>query len=792
MSTDKTRLEIGHVLFIDIVGYSKLLLKQQSELLRELNEIVSGTNEFRQAESAGKLIRLPTGDGMALVFRTNPEAPAECAVEIARQVKNHPRIQLRMGVHSGPVNAVTDVNDRSNVAGAGINMAQRVMDCGDAGHILLSKHVAEDLEQDERWRPLLHDLGTCEVKHGVRVGVTNLYSDEVGNPQLPKKFQALQKHRSRVRWAEVAIALLVLGAIAAAFLFVLRRPTRSALSVAEKSIAVLPFENLSEEKANAFFADGVQDEILTDLAKIADLKVISRTSVMQYKSGLARNLRKIGEELGVAHVVEGSVQRAANKVRVIAQLIDARNDAHLWAQTYDRDLADVFAIQSEIAKAIADQLQAKLSPNEKKAIEQPPTTDLAAFDLYSRAKSLLLTVSFSVANDPDLRKAVELLDEAVKRDPSFFDAYCQLAYAHENLYAVRASDHTPARLALAEAAVQAATRLRPDAAETHFARAQYLYYGLRDYAGALAELEIARRALPNDPRLFELTGYILRRRGQQEEGLQNLERAVELDPRNFFTLQQIALSYLNLRRYAESIAALDRALAIVPDNAETRANRGAFYLYWKADTRPLRQTIDSILAQGPSAIANAADTWFACALAEHDSAAAERALVALGDNPCWGETPILLSRSFGEGLLARMTKDEARARIAFEAARAQQEKIVQAQPDYGPALCVLAMIDAGLGRRELALEEGRRAIALMPIEKDVSNGSLVLQYFAITVAWTGEKDLALQQLETGARAPTASFALTYGALKLLPFWDPLRGDPRFEKIVASLAPKETK
>ena len=297
-------------------------------------------------------------------------------------------------------------------------------------------------------------------------------------------------------------------------------PNESKSVINAKSIAVLPFENLSEEKANAYFTDGVQDEILTDLAKIADLKVISRTSVMQYKSGVARNLRKIGEELGVAHVVEGSVQRAANKIRVNAQLIDARNDAHLWAQTYDRDLADVFAIQSEIAKAIADQLQAKLSPNEKKAIEQPPTTDLAAFDLYSRAKSLLLTASFSATGEPDLRKAIELLDEAVKRDPSFFDAYCQLAYAHEYLYAVTGSDHTPARLALAEAALQAATRLRPDAAETHLARAQYLYYGLRDYAGALAELEIARRALPNDPRLFELTGYILRRRGQQEEGLQ--------------------------------------------------------------------------------------------------------------------------------------------------------------------------------------------------------------------------------------------------------------------------------
>ena len=502
-----------------------------------------------------------------------------------------------------------------------------------------------------------------------------------------------------------------------------------------------------------------------------------------------RNLREIGKELGVAHLLEGSVQRDAKRVRVNAQLIDARTDAHLWAQTYDRDLADVFAIQSEIAKAIADQLQAKLSPNEKKAIEQPPTTDLAAFDLYSRAKSLLLTANISVTGDPDLRKAIELLDEAVKRDSSFFDAYCRLAYAHEQLYAIMGFDHTRARLALAEAALQAATRLRPDAAETHLARAQYLYFGLRDYAGALAELEIARRALPNDPRLFELTGYILRRRGQQEEGLQNLQRAAELDPRNFSIFQQIALSYQQLGRYAEAIAALDRALAIVPENAETRAFHGEFYVCWKADTRPLHQTIDAILAQGPGAIASAAVIWFVCALAERDSAAAERALVALGDNPSWSEGVITLSRSFGEGLLARMTKDEARARTAFEAARAQQEKIVQAQPDYGPALCVLGLIDAALGRKDLALDEGRRAIALTPLEKDVKTAARVLQYFAITAAWAGEKELALQQLEAGLRAPVASFMLSYGALKLLPFWDPLRGDPRFEKIVASLAPK---
>src|SRR5216117_1586432 len=639
MSTEvkkEIELEIAHVLFLDIVGYSKLSVNEQHARVDELNRIVRASEQFQKAEAANRILKIPTGDGMALAFYKSPEEPAQCAFEISRALKDNPRLQVRMGIHSGPVSGVVDVNERTNVAGAGINLAQRVMDCGDAGHILLSHHVAEDLAEYERWRPFLHDIGTFEVKHGARVSVTNLYSDEVGNPNLPSKLQAFKKHHARVRWAAVAIGLLVVAALGAVVLSFLRKgPARSLATAVEKSIAVLPFENLSEEKQNAYFTDGVQNEILTDLAKIADLKVISRTSVMQYKSGLARNLTKIGEELGVAHVVEGSVQRAANKVRVNAQLIDARNDAHLWAQTYDRDLADVFAIQSEIAKAIADQLQAKLSPNEKKAIEQPPTTDLTAFDLYSRAKSLVLTAGLSATGEPDERKAIELLDEAVKRDPSFFDAYCQLAFAHEQLYAITGFDHTPARLALAEAAVQAATRLRPDAAETHLARAQYLYYGLRDYAGALAELEIARRALPNDPRLFEWTGYILRRRGQQEEGLQNLQRAVELDPRNFDTLQEIAVSYQFVGRYADSIAAMDRALTIIPDNIDARIAGAQLYVYWKADTRPLRQTIDAALAQGPGAIVTVATSWFDCALVERDPAAAERALVALGDNPCW-------------------------------------------------------------------------------------------------------------------------------------------------------------
>src|SRR5213596_403968 len=778
-------LEIAHVLFLDIVGYSKLSVNEQHARVEELNEIVRLSEQFRKAEAASRLLKISTGDGMALVFYKSPEEPAQCAVEISRALKDNARLQVRMGIHSGPVSGVVDVNERTNVAGGGINTAQRVMDCGDSGHILRSRHVAEDLAEYERWRPFLHDIGTFELKHGVPVSVSNLYSDEVGNANLPTKLQAVRKRRAHVRWAEIGAALIVLGAIIAGVFFFARGPTTSALRVLDKSIAVLPFENRSEDKANAYFTDGVQDEILTDLAKIADLKVISRTSVLQYKSGVARNLREIAQQLGVANVVEGSVQRSGNRVRVNAQLIDARNDAHLWAQTYDRDLADVFAIQSEIAKAIADQLQAKLSPAEKNAIEERPTTDVAAFELYSRAKDLILNTGFSAISAQNLLAGIDLLNQALARDPSFFAAQCQLAYAHDTLYAL-GTDHTPARLALADKALRAASQLRPDAGETHLARANHLYLAYRDYDGALAELEIVRGTMPNSPRVFELTGFIARRRGANDEGLRNLERAVALDPRNFFTIQQLAISYAKLRRFADEIAILDRALSIKPDDAETKAGRALVFLDWKGDTRPLHQTIDEIRAKNPEAVKSVADVWFLCALADRDASGAETALDALGD-ATFGDDQVQFDAAFGRGLLGRMLKDENKARSAFEASRPEQEKIVQEQAEFGPAVCILALIDAGLGRKEEALREIRRALELVPMEKDSTNAIHMIHYSAIVYAWVGEKDLALQNLAKAAQLPGF---LNYGRLKLLPWYDPLRGDPRFEKIVASLAPKD--
>jgi TolB-like protein/Tfp pilus assembly protein PilF len=802
----KLRLEIAHVLFMDIVGYSKLLIDEQSEALTELNQIVRNTEAAREAEAAGRLIILPTGDGMALVFTGSIEEPVECALEISQTLRAQPSLPVRMGVHSGPVHHQADVNQRENIAGAGINIAQRVMDCGDAGHILVSKRVADDLAQYRRWQPYLHELGDFEVKHGVVLSVVNLYADVVGNSEPPQKFRGRLKGKAtgasvqrglRISWPTIVILLLTAIIIAGAILF-FRRPTArvssgasspppkenaTSTAASEKSIAVLPFDNLSEDKANAFFTDGVQDQILTALAKVADLKVISRTSVMQYKTGQPRNLREIAEQLGVTHVLEGSVQRAGNKVRVNAQLINAHTDAHEWADNYDRPVDDVFAIQSEIAKAIADQLQAKLSPNEKKAIEQAPTADVTAFDLYSRGRTLMYSVAFSAIAGKNLLEAVDLLNQALARDPSFFLAQCQVALAHDNIYFLLGTDHTPARLAAAEAAVEAAFRLRPDAGEAHLARAEHLYRGYLDYDGALAELEIARRTLPNEPRVPELAGYILRRQGKHEEGVRSLQRALELDPRNFFTLQQIALSYLMLNRYPEQISVLDRALAIKPDDVETRATRAEIDFDQKADTRPLHETIASI--QQKDALAKIADTWLLCALAERDATAGKAALAALADNT-FGENATQFSAKFGEGLLARALKDETGARPAFTAARAEQEKLVQAQVNYGPALMNLALIDAGLGRKEDALREARRAVELMPVTKDALNGADMLQYFAVTAAWVGEKDLACEQLEASMRFPSTR---SYGRFKLLPWWDPLRGDPRFEKIVQSLAPK---
>src|SRR5438105_396336 len=555
------------------------------------------------------------------------------------------------------------------------------------------------------------------------------------------------------RWVRSAVAVAVLLIALVAVLATYRLRNSPATSILEKSIAVLPFENLSDDKANSYFADGMQDEILNDLAKVADLKIVSRTSVMQYKSGTPRNLRDIAHQLGVSHVVEGSVERSGRHVHINAQLIDARSDHHVWGQTYDRELSDIFAIQSEIAKTIADQLRAKLSPDETKAIERPPTSDITAFDLYTRAKNIQLGTTIRSTEKTDLLNVVHLLNQAIERDAAFFDAYCQLAYSHDMLY-FSGYDHTPARLAQAEAAVHTAFHLRPEAGEAHLARARNLYYGYLEYDGALAELEAARQSLPNNARLLELIGYILRRQGRWNESTENLERAIDLDPRNVFMLQQIALSYDYLRRYADEKLTLDRVLAIVQHETETQAARACMEFSWHADSKPLHQLIDSVRATNSALLPAIGDAWLISTLAERDSDAATSALQAFGENkPHLSSDNVPLTGLFVEGLIERMTKDDAKARSVFAAARSEQEKAVQAQPNYGPAVCLLGLIDAGLGRKEEALREGRRAVELLPVEKDLLNGAALLKYLAINAAWVGEKDLACEQLTIAIPRP---------------------------------------
>jgi serine/threonine protein kinase/Tfp pilus assembly protein PilF len=544
-------------------------------------------------------------------------------------------------------------------------------------------------------------------------------------------------------------------------------------------IAVLPFENMSEQKEDSAFADGVQDDILTKLAKIADLKVISRTSVMDYRG--KRNLRQIGNELRVSHVLEGSVRRTGTHLRLNAQLINARTDTHVWVEQYDRDLNDLFSIQTEIAQKVAERLNARITAAERLAIEENPTTDLVAFELCSRARNLF-GIAFQMA---DMLQAIDLLNQAVARDSSFLKAYYLLARAHDQLYFF-GLDHTPARLAMAEAAVQKAFRIRPNAGEAHVARAAHLYNGYLDYDGALAELEIARRSLPNDSLIFQAMGLIQRRQGRWEESMRNFERAIELDPRSLITLRNIGDSYGAVRRYAEQKSKLDRMLTIAPNNLAIKANRASVEVDWKADTRPLHQLIDEIRATNPAAMPKIADFLLGCALAERDVAAAKDAVMAAGANPPFTDDPVHFTRPFAEGVIARMTNDEHKAQLAFTAARVEQEKIVQAQPDYGPAWCALGVIDAALGRKEEALREGRRAVELLPVEKDAVYGMVMIKYLAMIAAWVGEKDLACEQLAIAIR-PLSD--VSYGELKLMPWWDPLRGDPRFEKIVASLAPK---
>ena len=805
--SSEVKFEIGHVLFIDIVGYSKLLINEQSDQMQTLRQIVRGTEQFKKAEAEEKLLRLPTGDGGALVFRNSPEAPVLCALEISKALKSHPELKVRMGVHSGPVNEITDLNEQSNIAGAGINIAQRVMDCGDAGHILLSKHVADDLEHYPQWRSHLAELGEYEVKHGARVSVVNLYTDDAGNAAPPTRLAAQKPSLSsgkRLTSFQIlviaAILLICLGVPAIIFAPAILKSLKSttapregasaartdAATIPDKSIAVLPFENLSEDKQNAFFADGIQDEILTNLAKVADLKVISRTSVNQYKAAAARNLREIGQALGVAHVLEGSVQRIANKVRVNAQLVDARNDAHLWAQTYTRDLADVFAIQSEIAEAIAQQLQARLTADEKARIATPSTTDPVAYDLYLRARQL-----DDLSNEPDakvhLLQGISLLEEAVRRDPKFMRAYCLMCETHLDLY-WGGSDHTDQRRELARIALQKAEEIQPDAGEVHWQKGLYAYHGFRNYDKALTEFEIAKRLLPNEARIYVNIGAVDRRTARWEEAQTNFRRAVELDPRNFVVLLEAGSVFAGTRQWAEGRRLHEQALTILPNNAFARNLVGFSYFAETGDLAAWRKQLEPVAEQGPEAARAVAFPLLLCSWSQRDRSAAEKVVALIppeGIANSFDEA--LVPREYCVGRTAWLFGNKQLAQTALTSARAIFERTTQEQPDYPQAWSYLGLTDAMLGRCSEAIQEGKRACEVLPLTKDSWVGPIFENYLAIIYATCGEKDAALEQLDRSAKLPVG---ITYGELKCNAEWDPLRGDPRFDRIVASLAPKE--
>ena len=733
-------LEIAHVLFIDLIGYSKLLIDDQREILGQLNAVIRGTPRFREAEAAGKLISLPSGDGMALVFLSNPEAPVECALEISKALQDYPQIQLRMGVHSGPVSGVTDVNDRSIVAGAGINMAQRVMDCGDAGHILLSKRAATDLAEYRQWQPHLHDVGEYEVKHGVVLSLVNLYTGELGNPEVPTKLRptatAIATARAGERGKRAligAIALLVIAlALGVGFWIASHRkaPRPPVAVVAEKSIAVLPFENLSEDKANAYFAEGIQDEILTRLSKIADLKVISRTSTQHYKS-TPENLPEIARQLGVAHILEGSVQKSGDTVRVNVQLIKAVNDSHVWADVFDRKLTDIFLVESEVSKAIADQLRAHLTGREEQVIAARPTDNPEAYDAYLRGLAYALKTAITPAN---ALAAQKYLREAVKLDPKFALSWALLSYVDALSYLTLILQPTVALREETRQAAETALALQPNLAEAVVAKGYYHYACLKDYDTAVRYFEQARQLLPNSSRIPESLAFVARRRSQWDQSESYFNEAERLDPRNVSLLTQHALSYIYLRRFPEALRKLDQVLDITPDDMDTLVLKASI-AHAQGDLQRAAALLTPL--HPPDDDPGVLEVQVYQAILERRTAQIIPRLKerlakpdpALGYNN--GELRFWL------GWAQEVAGDHAAAQESWRQARSELEPFLKEQPENYYLIGDLALTNMGLGDKTAALALSERAMAVMPIEKDPIAGPAPIEILARVAAGTG-------------------------------------------------------
>src|SRR5437773_7415104 len=785
MSTEiqkEIQLEIGHVLFIDIVGYSKLSINDQHAAVEELNQVVRASEQFQRAEAADRLTRIPTGDGMALAFYTSPEAPVQCA-EISRALKDNQRLQVRMGIHSGPISGVVDVNERTNVAGAGINLAQRVMDCGDAGHILLSKHAAEDLEEYQRWRPLLHDLGSCEVKHGARVSVVNLYDDEFGNAKLPQRFETVQKRRTRLRWAGTAAVLLALAAVVAGIATFSRYRVRSTLAAPaapEKSIAVLPFENRSDDPDNAYFAEGIQEEILTRLGKIADLKVISRTSTQHYKSA-PENLPEIARQLGVAHILEGSVQKSGDAVRVNVQLIKAANESHLWADTFDRKLTDIFSVESEVATAIADQLRAKLTGQEEQVIAAKPTNIPEAYDAYLRGLAYTLKAGTTAANSLGAQK---YLREAVRLDTKFALSWALLSYTDAVGYITRTLQPTAALREEARQAAETALTLQPNLGEAVLAKGYYYYFCLKDFDTAEHYFEQARQFLPNSSRIPESLALVTRRQGKWDRSELYFNEAERLNPRDVNLLSQHALSYIALRRFPEALRKLDQVLNITPDDVATLAEKAAI-----AQAEGDLPRAAALLAPlHPNADNDAAlETQVYQAILERNPAPIIPRLKEILARPDPTLGYINGELRFWLGWAQEATGDHAAAQESWRQARSELESFLKEQPENYYLIGDLALTNMGLGDKAAALALSERAMAANSTEKDAIAGPAPIEILARVAAQIGEADRAVAALQKLLSIPyegavAVGTPLTPALLRLDPMFDPLRNDPRFQKL----------
>jgi TolB-like protein/class 3 adenylate cyclase/Tfp pilus assembly protein PilF len=796
-------LEIAHILLIDVVGYSRLLVNEQIELLQELNRIVRSTECFRSAEAIGKLIRVPTGDGMALLFFRSPEEPVRCALEISEGLKDHPDIQVRMGAHSGPVNRVIDVNEQTNIAGSGINVAQRVMDCGDAGHILLSKHLADDLAEYRHWQPYLHDLGECEVKYGLRLHLVNLHKENLGNPHIPEKLKRGRRWKqaavpvrpiSAPRWPKFAlVAALVVSAVAlvASFSILFRRgsPTiaqtaservADALgSIPEKSIAVLPFENLSDEKENAYFADGIQDEILSRLSKIADLKVISRTSTQHYKSA-PENLREIAKQLGVAHILEGRVQKSGDAVRVNVQLIKAASDSQLWADTFDHKLTDIFWVESEIAKAIADQLRAELTGLEEQVIAAKPTDNVEAYDAYLRG------LAYSVkplSNTPaNALGAQKYLREAVRLDPKFAVAWALLSYVDARGYLTTTLQPTVALREETRQAADTALTLEPNLGEAVLAKGFYHYACLKDYNTAVRYFEQARPLLPNSSRIPELLAYVTRRRGQWNQSEAYFNEAERLDPRNVQLLTQHALSYMRLRRFSEALRNLDQVLNMIPDDVHTLAFKAGI-AQAQGDLPRAAALLAPLHPNADDTVALEAQVYQA--ILERRPAPIIPRLKEILDKPDPALGYFNGDLRFWLGWAQDVAGDHAAAQKSWQQARSELESFLKEQPENFNLLGDLALTNMGLGDKAAALALAERAMAANPIEKDAVSGPAPIEVLARVAAQMGEPDRAIAALRKLLSIPVltdTAAPLTPALLRLDPMFDPLRGDPRFQKL----------